>query len=154
MHVFDLGASAFLSQMQCLHSSCAILSTTATLCWCRTPAAGSWREATSTRSSCCTPWAAGPRMTTCPWTGGWSSTRPCSRRRFWTPGPPSWPSSHRPCCMRAPQRCAAPRAGLGTQEYSIWFYLEEPVSFWDSSSWADSKTFWSLYFIQLNYVSI
>ena len=98
--------------MQCLHSSCAILSTMAMLCWCRTPAAGSWREATSTRSCCSTPWVAGPKMMTCPWTGGWNSTQLCSKKRFLIPSQPLLPSSHLPCYMLAPQRWAVPCSGL------------------------------------------
>ena len=138
--------SAFISQMRCLHSSCAILSTMAMLCWCRTPAAGSWREATSTRSCCSTPWVAGPRMMTCPWTGGWNNMQLCSKKRFLIPSQPLLPSSRLPCYMLAPQRWAVPWAGLWDSQVQGQV-SEKQEHFWDSSLWADSDIFWSLFFI-------
>ena len=140
--------SAFISQMRCLHSSCAILSTMAMLCWCRTPAAGSWREATSTRSCCSTPWVAGPRMMTCPWTGGWNNMQLCSKKRFLIPSQPLLPSSRLPCYMLAPQRWAVPWTGLWDSQVQGQV-SEKQEHFWDSSLWADSDIFWSLYLIWL-----
>ena len=131
--------------MQCLRSSCAILSTMAMLCWCRTPAAGSWREATSTRSCCSTPWVAGPRTMTCPWTGGWNNMQLCSKKRFLIPSQPLLPSSHLPCYMLAPQRWAVPWAGLWDSQMQGQV-SEKQEHFWDSL-WADSDIFWSLFFI-------
>lgn len=130
-HCISLTLACVLAQMRCLPSSCAILCTMATLCWCRTPAAASYRKNTSTPSSCSTLWAAGPRMTTCPWTGGWSNMQLYSRKGSWIPSQPSSPSSHLPCCMLALQRWVVPWAGPWDLEVQaqIWRANE---SLWSS----------------------
>lgn len=91
-------------QMLCSPSSCVTPSTTVMPCWCRTPSAVCWSEATRILSSCCIHLVAGPKMTMCLWTGGWSSTLPSWRRASWTRPAPLSPFFLHQWCMQDPQR--------------------------------------------------
>lgn len=97
----------FPLQMQSLHFSYATQSTMAMLCWCRTPSAVCWSEATRSQSSYCTHLAAGPKMMMCLWTGGWSSMLLSWRRVSWTQQTPLLPSSLHLWCMLDLQRWEA-----------------------------------------------
>lgn len=90
--------------MPYLRSSFATQCTTATLSWCRTPT-GVWSSGATAGPFCCfTRWEGGPRTTTCPSPGEWSSTPPCWKRASLIRRPPSYPSSLHPWCMRGQPR--------------------------------------------------